>query len=38
MTSGPTRRETEAFFTKNNFFGLDSKNVIFFEQGNIFVY
>jgi UDP-N-acetylglucosamine/UDP-N-acetylgalactosamine diphosphorylase len=35
MTSGPTRRETEAFFTKNNFFGLDPKNVIFFEQGNI---
>jgi UDP-N-acetylglucosamine/UDP-N-acetylgalactosamine diphosphorylase len=34
MTSGPTRRETEAFFTKNNFFGLSSKNVVFFEQGN----
>ncbi|KAJ8593225.1 nucleotide-diphospho-sugar transferase [Rhizopogon salebrosus TDB-379] len=35
MTSGPTRRETEAFFTKNNFFGLDPKNVIFFEQGTL---
>jgi UDP-N-acetylglucosamine/UDP-N-acetylgalactosamine diphosphorylase len=34
MTSGPTRRETEAFFTKNKFFGLSSKNVVFFEQGN----
>lgn len=33
MVSGPTRRETEEFFTKNKFFGLDPKNVIFFEQG-----
>lgn len=35
MTSGPTRRETEAFFTENNFFGLSSKNVVFFEQGTL---
>ena len=33
MTSGPTRRETEGFFTKNKYFNLDPKNVIFFEQG-----
>ncbi|KAK2461436.1 hypothetical protein APHAL10511_005899 [Amanita phalloides] len=35
MTSGPTRQETEIFFKKNNFFGLDVKNVIFFEQGTL---
>lgn len=35
MTSGPTRPETEAFFKKNAFFGLDPKNVVFFEQGTL---
>ena len=33
MTSGPTRSETESFFKRHNFFGLDPANVIFFEQG-----
>ncbi|TGZ85376.1 nucleotide-diphospho-sugar transferase [Ascodesmis nigricans] len=33
MTSGPTRGPTQKFFTENNFFGLSSSNVLFFEQG-----
>lgn len=33
MTSGPTRLETVNFFEKNNYFGLDPTQVIFFEQG-----
>lgn len=33
MTSGPTRRATEAFFQENKFFGLDPANVNIFEQG-----
>lgn len=33
MTSGPTRKETEAFFQKNKYFGLHPKNVVIFEQG-----
>ena len=37
MTSGPTRRETEAFLTVNNHFGLSAKNVIVFEQGNVLI-
>lgn len=36
MTSGPTRSETQQFFEKNHFFGLDRKNVIFFEQGAVY--
>ncbi|KZT73338.1 UDP-N-acetylglucosamine diphosphorylase [Daedalea quercina L-15889] len=35
MTSGPTRPETEAFFKRNNYFGLSPKNVMFFEQGTL---
>ena len=33
MTSGPTRRDTEDFFKKNDHFSLNPNNVIFFEQG-----
>lgn len=36
MTSGPTRPDTVAFFESNQYFGLDPKNVIFFEQGKLF--
>ncbi|KAJ1536939.1 UDP-N-acetylglucosamine pyrophosphorylase [Nowakowskiella sp. JEL0078] len=33
MTSEPTREATESFFKEHNYFGLDSKNVFFFNQG-----
>ena len=36
MTSGPTRRDTEDFYKKNIYFGLNSKDVILFEQGQLY--
>ncbi|KAF9356884.1 UDP-N-acetylglucosamine pyrophosphorylase [Mortierella sp. NVP85] len=35
MTSGPTRPATMAFFQENNYFGLSSDNIVFFEQGTL---
>jgi len=35
MTSEHTRDPTEQFFLKHNFFGLDRKNVHFFEQNTM---
>ncbi|KAJ1659777.1 UDP-N-acetylglucosamine pyrophosphorylase [Dispira simplex] len=35
MTSGPTRANTEAHFVQHQYFGLESSNVIFFNQGTL---
>lgn len=35
MTSGPTRKPTEAFFDEHKFFGLNRSHVQFFEQGTL---
>merc|ERR1712216_962965 len=35
MTSPINHLETTAFFKKNDFFGLDSKEVVFFQQGTL---
>ena len=37
MTSGPTRHETESFYKKHNYFGLNSEDVILFEQGQLYL-
>ena len=33
MTSGPTRKPTEAFFEQHDYFGLSKANILIFEQG-----
>lgn len=35
MTSGPTRKDTEAFFLENKYFGLNASQITFFNQGTL---
>lgn len=35
MTSEATKEKTNDYFAKKNFFGLDKKNVLFFEQSTL---
>lgn len=35
MTSGPTREMTINFFKKNQYFGLDNDQIVFFDQGTL---
>ncbi|KAL3232616.1 hypothetical protein RNJ44_04532 [Nakaseomyces bracarensis] len=35
MTSKPTRNATEEYFQQNEYFGLDPKNITFFNQGTL---
>lgn len=35
MTSGPTHEASFKYFKANNFFGLEEKNVMFFQQGTL---
>jgi UDP-N-acetylglucosamine/UDP-N-acetylgalactosamine diphosphorylase len=37
MTSGPTRLETERFFEEKNWFGLRREDIVFFQQGALYI-